>query len=72
METKRSNISDTFVQSTCSVCGSSDINQYFSINDNFIEYCGVFYSFRDILAEALDFHVRTKLARVSASLGSFF
>lgn len=56
------NVTDTFSRSTCSVCGGSEINQYFSISGNFIEYCGIFHSFQDILAEALDFHVRNNFA----------
>jgi hypothetical protein len=51
-------VSDTFDQSTCGVCGDCEINQYFSINDNFIEYNGTFYSLREILTSALDFQVK--------------
>lgn len=57
MTTKRLKISDAFEQNTCGVCGNCEINQFFNINDNFIEYCGIFYSFREILATALDLQV---------------
>lgn len=59
MSSKRIKVSDTFEQSTCGVCGDCEINQYFSVNDNFIEYNGTFYSLREILVSALDFQVNS-------------
>ena len=52
-------VSDKFDQSTCGVCGDCEINQYFAINENFIEYQGTFYSLREILSSALDFQVNS-------------
>lgn len=57
MASKQIKVSDTFEQSTCGVCGCCEINQYFTINDNFIEYSGVFLSLREVLKEALDLRV---------------
>jgi hypothetical protein len=54
-------ISDYFEQNTCSICGDTGVNQFFSVNDNFIDYCGVFYSFREIFADALDLQVTSIL-----------
>lgn len=48
---------DAFDRSYCSVCGYNGVSQYFSITDNFIEYSDIFFSLREILAEALDLHV---------------
>lgn len=53
-------VSDKFDQSTCGVCGDCEINQYFAINENFIEYQGTFYSLREILSSALDFQVNSE------------
>lgn len=47
-------VSDVFKNSTCGLCGNCELNQYFSINDKFIEYNGVYCSFREILAVAVD------------------
>lgn len=57
MSSKQIKVSDTFEQSTCGVCGCCEINQYFTINDNFIEYSGIFLSLREVLKEALDLRV---------------
>lgn len=58
MTTKRIKVIDVFDQSTCGVCGGSEINQYFGVNDHFIEYsCGAFLSIREVLSSALDFQV---------------
>ena len=57
MSSKQIKISDTFELSNCGVCGCSEINQYFTINDNFIEYSGTFLSLKEILKEALDLRV---------------
>lgn len=49
---------NTFYDSTCQVCGSKGINQYFSISDDFIDYNGKFYSLKKVLKDALDVDVR--------------
>jgi hypothetical protein len=57
MGTKQINVSDIFEQSTCSICGCCEINQYFDINDNFVEYFGVYFSFREIISDSLNLQV---------------
>lgn len=57
MSSKQIKVSDTFEQSTCGVCGCCEINQYFTINDNFIEYSGTYMSLSTVLNEALDLKV---------------
>lgn len=64
MTSKRIRVSDKFDQSTCGVCGDCEINQYFAINENFIEYQGTFYSLREILSSALDFQVNSDLISI--------
>lgn len=67
MTSKRVKVSDKFDQSTCAVCGDCGINQFFSINDNFIEYNETFYSLREILASALDFQVKSCFSKFLAA-----
>lgn len=50
-------MNDTFRQGLCGACGIYDINQYFSVKDNFITYNDKFITLREVLADALDFHV---------------
>ena len=57
MASKQIKVSDVFEKSACGVCGCEEINQYFSVNENFIEYGGVFLSLREILRDALDVRV---------------
>lgn len=57
MSTKSINITDVFEAKTCDLCGNNELSQFFGINENFIEYCGVYYPFREILSESLNFHV---------------
>lgn len=57
MASKEIKVIDVFEENTCNICGCNDINQYFGINDNFIEYRGTFYSFRELLAESLGLNV---------------
>ncbi|KAG5671351.1 hypothetical protein PVAND_001552 [Polypedilum vanderplanki] len=60
MASKRFRITDTFKENICGICGCKDINQYFDVNDNFIEYYNVYYSFREILLESLDIQIDHK------------
>lgn len=50
-------INDRFHKSTCGVCCTYEVNQYFSIDNNFIDYNKSLISFRKILSETLDFDV---------------
>lgn len=55
--TSNSIISATFKQGTCDLCGISEINQFFNISDNFIDFNGKYLSLRFILKESLDIQV---------------
>ncbi|CAG9806683.1 unnamed protein product [Chironomus riparius] len=57
MATKRINIVDVFEAKLCGLCGSNELSQFFSINDNFVEYSGIFIPFRQILAESLNINI---------------
>lgn len=52
-----SKVSDIFKQGECGVCGCTEVNRYFSIQDNYIDYNGSFVSYQEIIAESLDFQV---------------
>lgn len=65
MASKQIKISDVFEQSCCGVCGYEDINQYFSVNENFVEYLGVYVSLREILRDSLDIKVKKKKSILS-------
>jgi hypothetical protein len=53
---------DIFENKLCGVCGTEDISQYHSISDNYIEYCGIYVSLREILKESLDIEVTCPFA----------
>ena len=57
MASKRINITDVFEVKSCGLCGSNELSRFLAINENFIEYCGVYYPFREILADCLHFNV---------------
>ena len=57
-------IDKIFENNTCNVCGYCDINQYFGINDNYIEYDKSFISFREILVESLGFQVSSQITKI--------
>ena len=46
-----------FETKDCMLCGNDEVNEYFDVNSNFIEYHGVYHSLREILIEALNFDV---------------
>lgn len=54
-----SQVSDSFKQGNCGVCGCSDVNRYFGFRDRLIDYNGTYYSYREIIHESLDFFVRS-------------
>lgn len=55
-------MNDTFRQGFCGACGIYDINQYFAVKDNFIKYNEKFITLREVLADALDFHVNIRFS----------
>lgn len=57
MATKHINITDIFEAKMCGLCGSNELSQFFAVNDNFVEYSGIFFPFRQILSESLNINV---------------
>lgn len=58
MANSQMKVIDIFEDKLCGVCGSESVSQYYNIKENFIEYCGIFLSLREILSESLDIKVR--------------
>lgn len=57
MAANRRRLTDTFKSGFCCVCGLSDVNQYYGINESYIDYCGNFPTFKDVLIEVLNLNV---------------
>lgn len=46
-----------FEYKTCVLCENTEVNEYYDIDKNFIEYDEVFHSLHEILNDALNFNV---------------
>ena len=57
MTTKQNQTCDRFYKNTCGVCGNNDINQYFNVDTNFVDYNGIYLSLREVSVDALAFEV---------------
>lgn len=57
MNFQRIRVVDSFNKCTCGVCGHEEVNEYFGVNESFIDYQGVYISFREVLSESLDLKV---------------
>jgi hypothetical protein len=51
-------LTDTYKEGFCCVCGLSDVNQYYGINESYIDYCGNFHTLKEILVDMLNVNVR--------------
>lgn len=58
MAQHRRHLTDTFREGFCCVCGISSVNQFYGIYESYIDYCGNFHTFTEILVDILNVNVR--------------
>lgn len=72
MAQNRRHLTDTYKEGFCCVCGLSDVNQYYGVNESYIDYCGDFHMLKEVLVEVLNVNVKNNKIKIFFSLLNFY